>query len=123
LDEGGYVLRGIIPGYSGQVAIINTAEKGYATIKLSAETVGGHSAFSPKENAIGIVSEALVHLDNHPYGPRMPRATAETFEYLAPEMPFSKGIFLSNLWFFKPLVLRLYARNRTTEILVRTTNV
>jgi carboxypeptidase PM20D1 len=121
LDEGGYVLRGIIPGYSGQVAIINTAEKGYATIRLRAETAGGHSAFSPKENAIGIVSEALVHLDNHPYSPRMPRATEETFEYLAPEMPFSKGIFLSNLWFFKPLVLRLYARNRTTEILVRTT--
>ena len=77
LDEGGYVLQGIIPGYAGQVAIINTAEKGYATIKLRAETAGGHSAFSPKENPIGIVSEALVHLENHPYGPRMPRATQE----------------------------------------------
>ena len=121
LDEGGYVLQGIIPGYSGQVAIINTAEKGYATIKLRAETAGGHSAFSPKANPIGIVSQALVRLENHPYGPRMPRATQETLEYLAPEMPFSKGIFLANLWFFKPLVLRQYARNRTTEILVRTT--
>jgi carboxypeptidase PM20D1 len=39
LDEGLFVIRGIVPGLAKPCAFIGTVEKGYVTVKLSGEWV------------------------------------------------------------------------------------
>src|SRR4051794_10036051 len=43
------------------------------------------------------------------------------FDTLAPEMSGFNRVVLSNLWLFKPLLLREFEKSGTTEAMVRTT--
>ena len=46
---------------------------------------------------------------------------AEMFDTLAPEMSGFNRVVLSNLWLFKPLLLREFEKSGPTEAMVRTT--
>jgi carboxypeptidase PM20D1 len=46
---------------------------------------------------------------------------AEMFDTLAPEMSGFNRVVLSNLWLFKPLLLREFEQSGPTEAMVRTT--
>ncbi|MFT7245643.1 MAG: carboxypeptidase PM20D1, partial [Candidatus Azotimanducaceae bacterium] len=48
LDEGSFVLNGILPGLDTMVAAINVAEKGGVTLDITAYGAGGHSSSHPK---------------------------------------------------------------------------
>ncbi len=59
LDEGGYIYSEPDGTVAAEVAI---AEKGYASFKLSAEAVQGHSSVPPERTAIGVLAGAIVAL-------------------------------------------------------------
>jgi carboxypeptidase PM20D1 len=42
LDEGSFVLNGLIPGVNKPVASINVAEKGLMNLQLNVSSTGGH---------------------------------------------------------------------------------
>jgi carboxypeptidase PM20D1 len=44
LDEGPLIVHGTAPGVSKPVALVELAEKGYLTVKLTAKGSGGHSS-------------------------------------------------------------------------------
>ena len=77
LDEGGGLTEGIIPGINGPVAFVGIAEKGYATIKLTAIGEGGHSSMPPPHTAVGMVAAAVARLESNPF-------PAGSMERLAP---------------------------------------
>jgi len=52
---------------------------------------------------------------------RIDGAVGDMFTTLAPEMTGFNRIVLSNLWLFKPLLLREFAKSGVTEAMVRTT--
>jgi len=56
LDEGGFLANDLVPGIDGPVAMINLAEKGFASFRLIVETTGGHSSAPPRENTIGMLA-------------------------------------------------------------------
>ena len=60
LDEGSFVLDGLVPGSDKRVASINVAEKGYLTIELVAKGEGGHSSMPPQDTAVSVLAEANV---------------------------------------------------------------
>ena len=60
LDEGGYIYGDPIGGVTAEVAI---AEKGYASFRLVAEAVQGHSSVPPDKTAIGTLSRGIVALE------------------------------------------------------------
>jgi carboxypeptidase PM20D1 len=121
LDEGMNILTGIVPGISAPVALIGIAEKGYLSLRLIAETGGGHSSIPPAETAIGMVSRALQKLDTQPFPSRLSGPTRQMFEFLGPEMGWTNKLALANLWFFDPLVRRQLARSPITNAAIRTT--
>lgn len=47
LDEGGFIISGLIPRFSRPIATINTGEKGSVTMHLTVDAVGGHSSNPP----------------------------------------------------------------------------
>ncbi|XP_015272496.1 PREDICTED: probable carboxypeptidase PM20D1 [Gekko japonicus] len=122
LDEGMFILDGVVTGLKKPAAIIAVTEKGAITADLSVTMVPGHSSAPPKRTSIGILSEALSRLEQQP----MPNLFGKgpeimMFEQLAPEFSFPLNIIMANLWLFGPLVSRVLEQTPTTNAMVRTT--
>jgi carboxypeptidase PM20D1 len=121
LDEGLLITDGIMKGLAKPAALIGVAEKGYATLVLSAQATPGHSSMPPRETAIGMMSAALARLEDHRLPMQIRATVSEMFDTLAPEMNGVNRVILSNLWLFKPLLLREFEKSGPTEAMVRTT--
>ncbi|GCC34018.1 hypothetical protein chiPu_0012491 [Chiloscyllium punctatum] len=122
LDEGSFILSGIVPGLNKNAAIIATSEKGFATISLSVSVDTGHSSMPPKETSIGILAAAVSKLEKNPM-PRMFGQGPERglFEHLSPQLRFPLNMVMANLWLFSPIVSRMMEKKPSTNSLVRTT--
>ena len=121
IDEGLLITDGLVKGLDKPAALIGLAEKGYATLVLHAEATPGHSSMPPRETAIGMMAAALARLEDHRLPLQIRGTVAEMFDTLAPEMSGLNRVALSNLWLFKPLLLREFAKTGPTEATVRTT--
>ena len=121
LDEGLLITDGIMKGLDKPAALIGIAEKGYATLVLTAQATPGHSSMPPRQTAIGMMSAALARLEDHRLPMQIRGTVSEMFDTLAPEMSGFNRVVLSNLWLFKPLLLREFEKTGPTEATVRTT--
>jgi len=121
LDEGLAIIDGILPGIEKPFALVGVAEKGYLSVELSVESSGGHAAMPPKETAIGILSRAMLRLEEHPMPVHFRPPTNQMFAYLAPEMPFALRLVIANLWIFKGLLLKRLSAVNTVDAMIRTT--
>jgi len=121
VDEGLLIVEGQIKGIDKPIALIGVAEKGYTTLVLKANATPGHSSMPPRDTAIGMMSAALARLEQHRLPMQVRGTVAEMFDTLAPEMSGVSRVALSNLWLFKPLLLREFTKTGPTEATVRTT--
>jgi len=121
LDEGLLITDGIVPSIPKPVALVGIAEKGYVSIELTVEGVGGHSSMPPQQTAVGILSSAIHRLEQNPFPARLEGPGREMFDYLAPEMPFGMKVVLANLWLFGGLVESQLAASPATNAAIRTT--
>ncbi len=121
LDEGLLITQGIMKGLDKPAALIGVAEKGYATLVLTAQATPGHSSMPPRQTAIGMMSAALARLEDHRLPMQIRGTVSEMFDTVAPEMSGFSRVVLSNLWLFKPLLLREFEKTGPTEATVRTT--
>src|SRR5215510_670876 len=121
IDEGLLITDGLVKGLDKPAALIGLAEKGYATLVLNAQATPGHSSMPPRDTAIGMMSAALARLEDHRLPMQIRSTVAEMFDTLAPEMSGFNRVVLSNLWLFRPLLLREFEKSGPTEAMVRTT--
>lgn len=120
LDEGGFIVNGVIPGVSNPVALIGISEKGYVTLELKVETEGGHSSIPPRHTGVGILSQAIVDLENNPFPANM-KFSSQFFKYVGPEMPFFQKMIFANLWLTRPLVKQTLSGLAEMNATIRTT--
>jgi carboxypeptidase PM20D1 len=121
IDEGLLITHGVMKGLDTPAALVGLAEKGYATLVLTARTAPGHSSMPPHETAIGMIAAALTRLEDHRLPMQIRATVADMFDTLAPEMSGVSRVALSNLWLFRPLLLRQFEQSGVTEAMVRTT--
>ena len=124
LDEGMLITEGAVPGLAKPAALVGVAEKGFLTVRLTANAVPGHSSMPPVQpgrTAIGMLSEALVRLEQHQMPFRLAGVGRATFDALAPEMSGVARVVLSNLWLFGPLVERQLTSIPSANASFRTT--
>jgi carboxypeptidase PM20D1 len=121
LDEGMNILSGIIDGISSPVAMVGIAEKGYLSIRLIAESAGGHSSIPPSDTAISALSRALQRLQGAPFPARLNGPTRQMLEFLGPEMAWPKKLALANLRLFGVLITNQLAASPLTNAAIRTT--
>jgi len=121
LDEGSFVLDGIVPGVARPVASINIAEKGYLTLNITARAAGGHSSMPPRETAVGILARAIVALQEAPMAGGLDGVSGEAFGTLARYMSFDKRVLFANQWLFGAVIERELAKSPVSNAMLRTT--
>lgn len=121
LDEGSFVLDGIVPGIATPTASINVAEKGYLTLELTAKGAGGHSSMPPRETAVGVLANALVKLQQAPVPGGLDGIAADSFNTLARNMSFGMRLLFANQWLFGPLIESQMGKSPATNAMLRTT--
>ncbi len=124
LDEGMLITDGVLPGLDNPAALVGVAEKGYMSVELTATAVPGHASMPPPQagqSAIGMLSAALVRLEDRQMPLAVRGLAQQMFETLAPEMHGLNRVVLSNLWLFRPIVERQLGQGASTNALTRTT--
>ena len=121
LDEGSFVLDGIIPGLDQPVASINLSEKGYMTARLVATGAGGHSSMPPRVTAVGELAGALDRLQKAPVPGGLTDVSATFFDTLGRYFPFGQRIVFANTWLFKPVLEGILSGSASTDAMLRTT--
>ena len=114
LDEGGFLAENLVPGVDNPVAMVNLAEKGFSSFKLTVETNGGHSSQPPRENTIGMLAQAIVDLENNQLPYKLVKPINYQLEYMGAELPFFKRMAFANSWLFKGPILEALNAHTTT---------
>ena len=121
LDEGQVAVKGAVAGIPGWIALIGIAEKGYISLELSAEQIGGHSAAPPPQTSVGILANAVARVQNNLFPLRLTRAASGLFEYLGPEMRGAMKMIYANTWLFGNMIKNTMAKTPSAASLRTTT--
>jgi carboxypeptidase PM20D1 len=121
LDEGMMVTQGMFAGIDRPLALVGTAEKGYAMVRLRTHAEPGHSSAPVRDGAVARLSAALAKLDANPMPARIDGPTADLLDTLAPETPLASRVVLANRWLFGPLLERQLAGKPATDAMLRST--
>jgi carboxypeptidase PM20D1 len=121
LDEGMAVVADH-PVTGKPAAIIGTAEKGYATMKVVAPAVGGHSSAPPADGG-GVVtlSKAVAAISDHAFPMKFQGPGADMLGAIAPHASPTVKIFAANTWLFSPLLVKVTAKTPAGAAMLHTT--
>ncbi len=122
-DEGGGIIREPIGGIHGNFAMIGVFEKGKADVRFTARSEGGHASSPAPHSPIARLAAFVHDVETHSvFRRRMPKEVAAMFRTLAPYASFPLKWVFSNLWLFRPVLLRvLPAISATAGAMIRTT--
>lgn len=126
LDEGLFVMDGMVPGVSAEVAMVCVAEKGFlvSEYKVSVPAhLAGHASTPARESAIGILARALAAMEDAPMPTYLTRGSPVRlmFESVASHAALPHKILFANLAVFSPLLKWVLALKNTSATLIRTT--
>lgn len=121
LDEGGCITKGVLAGVDKPIALIGIGEKGYANIKITVEGAGGHSSTPPPSSSLGLLAKVITNLEKKQCKLTLIKPIEEFLMKIGPEMGFVNKLILSNLWLFKPVFLKIFAKTKNGNALLRTT--
>lgn len=103
LDEGSVVLRDT-PVINGPAILIGVAEKGYATLKVTANAPGGHSSMPPEETGVSTLARAVLAISDNPFPIEMRGPGAAMIESLAARKGGATKMAVANQWLMSPLL-------------------
>ncbi len=105
IDEGGAVVSAPMPGLKGSYAMMGIMEKGYADVRFTARSDGGHSSTPPKNTPVARLAAFVHHVEKHsPFKMKFTPPVKAMFRELAPYMRFPFRLLFGNLWLFGPLL-------------------
>jgi carboxypeptidase PM20D1 len=120
LDEGLAVI-GDLPVTHGPVALIGVAEKGYATMRITARSPGGHSSIPPKETGVITLAKALIAIADNPAPMRFDGPAAQMMGALAPHGSPMVKVAVANAWLFRPLLIQVIGASPAGAAMLHTT--
>lgn len=121
VDEGLAVI-GDNPVTGGRLALVGTAEKGYATLVVTAKAEGGHSSAPPADGG-GVValSRAVAAIDDRGFPMNFRGPGADMLRTLAPSAGFPVRMAVANAWLFKPALIKQIGASPAGAALLHTT--
>lgn len=121
LDEGGAVLADPPFGLTKPAAMVGIAEKGYADVKVTVRSAGGHAAEPPDKTALGNLGRLLAAIEDNPQPVRMISTVLAMFGTLAGHIGGAQGFLLRHIKLTKPLVLAALRSSRQVSAMLHTT--
>ena len=123
LDEGGMILESPIAGVQGLYAMVGVVEKGYADVKFTARSNGGHASAPGKNTPLVRLGRFMADIEDHPpFARKLSPTMEEMFRRMAPNMGFGLKSVMTNLWLFRPLLLKILPEiNATAGAMTQTT--
>ncbi len=120
IDEGG-VITTDTPMTKTPTMMIGVAEKGYATLQVTAPAEGGHSSAPPKEiGSVNLAKAVLaIHADQFPVELRGPGASM--LEVLAAKAGGVSKMAVANRWLFTPQIKAQITSSPAGEAMFHTT--
>jgi len=120
LDEGLAVVADY-PLLDRPVALVGIAEKGYGTLRVTAQAKGGHSSAPPRETGVETLAKAVLAITSQPFPLRFEGPAAEMLRVLAPEAGLGARVAVANTWLFAPLLTRQIAATPAGAATLHTT--
>jgi carboxypeptidase PM20D1 len=103
IDEGSVIVADA-PVVNKPAIMIGVAEKGYATLKVTANAPGGHSSMPPKETGVINLAKAVIAINDNQFPLRLDGPAVSMLEALAAEKGGSTKLAVANRWLFGPMV-------------------
>ena len=121
LDEGMAIISDN-PLTGGQVALVGIAEKGYATLMVTAEADGGHSSAPPADSGgVLTLARAVTKIAEDQAPMKLDGPGGMMMETLAPQGSFMIRMAMANRWLFEPLIIKQAAATPSGAALLHTT--
>ena len=98
LGEGLYLVSDLIPGLRDPVGIVGVAEKGTMNVRLVARAAGSSGPLPPRHSALGLLSRALVRIEDQAFEPEIRGPALELLDILGPLMDPGTRLLVANLW-------------------------
>lgn len=121
IDEGGAVVEKPMKGIDKTVAMIGICEKGSTNVKITVRGEGGHSSTPPKNTALGKLAIVLTRLENSNMKPKITDPLNCFLSIIGREMGFVSRLAIANMGILRPLLLKIFENNPTTNAFIRTT--
>src|SRR5690606_15045731 len=109
------------PVINGPAIMIGIAEKGYATLKVTANAPGGHSSMPPTETGVQTLAQAILDISGDPFPYEVRGPGASMLEALAAAKGGTTRMAVANQWLFGPLLKRQIAAVPSTAAAFHTT--
>lgn len=108
LDEGGMILEEPVGGVKGTYGMVGIVEKGYGDVKFTAHGNGGHASAPGKNTPLVRLGKFMCDVEKkNPFDAQFTPVVEEMFKRMAPNMNFGMKLLFSNIWLFKPLIVKL----------------
>lgn len=122
-DEGGGIITDPIGGIHGNFAMVGVFEKGKADVRFTATSGGGHASAPPAHSPVARLAAFVNEIETHTvFKRKLPKEVAAMFETLAPYAGFPLKLVFTNLWLFRPVLLKvLPAISSQAGAMIRTT--
>jgi carboxypeptidase PM20D1 len=120
LDEGLAVISDF-PLLGRPVALIGVAEKGYATLRVTAPAAGGHSSTPPPQTGVEVLARAVLAITDKPFPLQFQGPAAGMIRALAPEASLPVRVAVANEWLLRPLLIRQIAATPAGAATLHTT--
>ena len=87
IDESAPLVPGIFPGIRENTALIGIAQKGFISLEIAINGIGGHSSQPPVESNIVALAKAVEQVEAAQFPYKIHDAVRYQYRYMGPELP------------------------------------
>ncbi|WGM37955.1 M20 family peptidase [Caulobacter sp. NIBR1757] len=120
LDEGSAAINDH-PITGKPAAVIGIAEKGYATLRVTAPASGGHSSAPPRETGVAVLAKAITAITDNQFPLELKGPGMQMVQTLGADSSFVTRMAIANPWLFGPILKKTFAKTGTGAALLHTT--
>ncbi|CAK9305060.1 unnamed protein product [Gordionus sp. m RMFG-2023] len=123
LDEGFTIVKDVLP-QNKKMALVSVSEKYVMDVNMSVVTPGGHSSLPTKENAISILSNAVVNIDTNQFASYLAKPgtpDAELLRRIAYLFPQPYRLYMEHATLYRDKLINMTWDNDLINALTRTT--
>ncbi|MCL1143978.1 M20 family peptidase [Shewanella gaetbuli] len=129
IDESAPLTPGIFPGIRENTALIGIAQKGFISLELAINSVGGHSSQPPLESNIVALAKAVTKVEAAQFPYKLHDAVRYQYRFMGPELPKEQQAMYKavaygdndNLTQLEKDFINAMAANQVTRSMIHTT--